>query len=344
MASALQYALENRTLILSDMQDRTEVLAALFRNMHTIKGNARTFDLKLITDAAHAAEQEYDRLRKETRAAWDSALLLAQLDAVDAALQRYADVNEHKLGRKATSPGNASARGAFLGTGELAALQSLAASAIAPTAAQDLQDLNALISRIGCVPLQHLVDDSADALASLALELDKPTPTVEVLQGDVAFRSGFATALQSAFMHMVRNAMDHGIESAQDRTLAGKPAPGHLRFAAVRAGSALELHISDDGRGLALHTLYEKGMAQGLLTPGTVAQAQEVAELIFHSGLSTAEHLTQVSGRGVGMDAVRAFLAEQGATVRVVLDAAPRALGFTPFKFVIGVPDAACLA
>lgn len=140
-------------------------------------------------------------------------------------------------------------------------------------------------------------------------------------------------------MHIVRNSMDHGIESAQNRLDAGKAEAGTIKFEIVDKGDAVELQISDDGRGLALHKLYEKAVSSGLYSKDASAKAQDVAELIFNSGLSTAESVTQVSGRGVGMDAVKSFLGKQGATIDIVLSEIPDTLKFTPFKFIITIPQ-----
>jgi chemotaxis protein histidine kinase CheA len=109
-----------------------------------------------------------------------------------------------------------------------------------------------------------------------------------------------------------------------------------------RRGDRVELHISDDGRGLALHKLYEKGIASGLFDSSEQPTPDAVADIIFRSGLSTSESVTQVSGRGVGMDAVRTFLKEQGASIRIALKESGQKLGFAPFEFIVDVPLAAC--
>jgi chemotaxis protein histidine kinase CheA len=198
--------------------------------------------------------------------------------------------------------------------------------------------LHKVIHHLGLISLERLVSGAVDSLSSLAKELDKPTPAVDIVHGDIAFNSQFAEALKSSFMHIVRNSMDHGIEAPPEREAAGKPAQGRLRFACEDNNGAMELHINDDGRGLALHKLYEKGVANGVFSADSPPSAQAVADLIFHSGLSTAQTVSMVSGRGVGMDAVRAFLKEHGASVRIVLDSTPGTLSFTPFRFVISLP------
>ncbi len=162
------------------------------------------------------------------------------------------------------------------------------------------------------------------------------------MNGDVGFNSKFAEAFKSCLMHIVRNSLDHGIEPPAERVRARKSEQGTLRFACEHRGDRVELHISDDGRGLALHKLYEKGVANGLFSSGEQPTRDAVADIIFHSGLSTSEAVTQVSGRGVGMDAVRNFLKEQGASIRIALQESGEKLDFAPFEFIVDVPLSAC--
>jgi HPt (histidine-containing phosphotransfer) domain-containing protein len=343
--SANGFIAANRGLINAAKGRDEEAIAALFRNMHTIKGNARTFDFTHITDVAHQAEQTYDRLRKDPRAEWSAAELLAELDAVAAAVTHYIKVNEDKLGRKGRASELLTTRGSFVANDQLAALRLMAAALSSPPAGPqasgDLVKLQKEIDQLGLISLSRLISGAVDSLSSLASELQKPTPAVAIENGDIAFNNSFAEALKSCFMHILRNSLDHGIEAPAERILAHKPEQGTLRFACERRGDRVELHVSDDGQGLALHKLYEKGLASGLFSVGEHPTRDAVADIIFRSGLSTSAQVTQVSGRGVGMDAVRTFLKEQGATIRIALTQAGTELGFAPFEFVIDVPPAA---
>jgi HPt (histidine-containing phosphotransfer) domain-containing protein len=344
--SAAQFIAANRRLLneaRTDVKRRdADTIAALFRNMHTIKGDARTFEFSQITDVAHHAEQTYGRLRKDPQAVWNADEMLAELDAVEAAIGRYVRVNEEKLGRKGRAADLLTTRGVFVANEQLAQLSAMAAALADQRPGGDLARFRAAIDQLGLISLSRLVSGAVDSLSSLANELHKPTPGVALVNGEIAFNSQFAGALKSCLMHIVRNSLDHGIEAPADRLRAHKPEQGALSFACERRGDRVELHISDDGQGLPLHKLYEKGVASGLLKASDHPTPDAVADLIFRSGLSTSAAVTQVSGRGVGMDAVRTFLKEHGAQIRIALRASGEKLGFTPFELIIDIPLAAC--
>ncbi|AMZ75227.1 MULTISPECIES: chemotaxis protein CheA [Pseudomonas] len=106
-------------------------------------------------------------------------------------------------------------------------------------------------------------------------------------------------------MHLLRNAMDHGIETAEARLAAGKPAKGHLHLNAYHDSGSIVLEIADDGAGLNRDRILEKAQERGLVSPGASPTDQEIYNLIFEPGFSTAQAVTNLSGRGVGMDVVK---------------------------------------
>ncbi|CAH0305206.1 chemotaxis protein CheA [Pseudomonas mediterranea] len=106
-------------------------------------------------------------------------------------------------------------------------------------------------------------------------------------------------------MHLLRNAMDHGIETAEARLAAGKPAKGHLHLNAYHDSGSIVLEIADDGAGLNRDRILEKAQERGLVAPGASPTDQEIYNLIFEPGFSTAQAVTSLSGRGVGMDVVK---------------------------------------
>ncbi len=106
-------------------------------------------------------------------------------------------------------------------------------------------------------------------------------------------------------VHIIRNSCDHGLEKAEDRLAAGKPASGLIRLSAHQAGGEVLITITDDGRGIDRERVRAKAEANGLIQPGQVVSEDELLGLIFHPGFSTAAQVTNLSGRGVGMDVVK---------------------------------------
>lgn len=111
--------------------------------------------------------------------------------------------------------------------------------------------------------------------------------------------------INDPLMHLVRNAMDHGIEPAEVRLARGKPAKATLRLNACHESGSIIIEVADDGGGLPRDKLLQKGIERGLVTPGQNLSEKEIFNLIFEPGFSTAEQVTNLSGRGVGMDVVR---------------------------------------
>jgi len=106
-------------------------------------------------------------------------------------------------------------------------------------------------------------------------------------------------------MHLIRNAMDHGIENAEERQAAGKPARGRVSLNAYHESGSIVIEVSDDGRGLNAAKILNKAIERGLIAPGQTLTASEIQRLVFEPGFSTAAQVTNLSGRGVGMDVVR---------------------------------------
>jgi two-component system chemotaxis sensor kinase CheA len=123
--------------------------------------------------------------------------------------------------------------------------------------------------------------------------------------------------LDAQLPHLVRNSIDHGIEEPAARLAAGKPRAGTLRLGAVRRGNEVQIELADDGAGLDLVRLRAKAEAMGLLAPGQLVGDDELADLVFAPGLTTAATVTELSGRGVGMDAVRRAVEGAGGRITV---------------------------
>ncbi|HEY7773093.1 MAG TPA: chemotaxis protein CheA, partial [Marinagarivorans sp.] len=123
--------------------------------------------------------------------------------------------------------------------------------------------------------------------------------------------------LTDPLTHIVRNAIDHGIEATAARIAAGKPPEGHLKLAAYHDSGSVVIEVSDDGGGLNLERITEKAIEKGILNEDHALSSREIAMLIFHPGFSTAASVTNLSGRGVGMDVVKRNIEELQGTVDI---------------------------
>ncbi|MDD2941349.1 MAG: chemotaxis protein CheA [bacterium] len=123
--------------------------------------------------------------------------------------------------------------------------------------------------------------------------------------------------LADPLMHMVRNSLDHGIESAEERLAAGKPAKGTIGLTAMHAGGSIHILIEDDGRGLNPEKLRAKAIEKGIISENQQLTLNETFHLIFAPGFSTAAVVTDISGRGVGMDVVRNNIESMRGQVRI---------------------------
>jgi two-component system chemotaxis sensor kinase CheA len=123
--------------------------------------------------------------------------------------------------------------------------------------------------------------------------------------------------LTDPLVHIIRNSVDHGIEKPDVREANGKPRKGTVRLSAFHAGGNIVIQIKDNGAGIRLDKVRQKAIDAGILTEGQVISEKENIDLIFHAGFSTADVVTDISGRGVGMDVVRRNIRELGGTIEV---------------------------
>ena len=144
---------------------------------------------------------------------------------------------------------------------------------------------------------QRVVRDTSKQLAK---EID-----FVVTGGETELDKSMVELIADPLMHLVRNSLDHGIEIPAERIAAGKPAAGRLGVNAYHEGGAIVIEVSDDGRGLRRDRILAKAIERGLLPEGAAPSDAEVWQLIFAPGFSTADKVTDLSGRGVGMDVVK---------------------------------------
>jgi two-component system chemotaxis sensor kinase CheA len=139
----------------------------------------------------------------------------------------------------------------------------------------------------------------------------------EVSGGEARLDRSLAETVADPLLHLVRNAVDHGVEPEAERLASGKPATGRVRIEADSEGGLVLLRVSDDGRGVDSDAVARAAASAGLVAPGALITQAQALRLIFRPGFSTAERASLVSGRGVGLDVVERAVEEAGGEVRV---------------------------
>ncbi|WP_175765401.1 MCP four helix bundle domain-containing protein [Burkholderia ambifaria] len=342
--SAKGFLSENERMIRQHERADHSIVAALFRNMHTIKGNARTYSLQHLTNIVHEAEQAYESLRRaDSGPEWNRDALMDDLARVREAVDHYATINAVTLGRHGEPAGPGG--GDFLMIERAHIRESLRmldgadpANAGDWLAARD--SVRRLLSQFGTQGIGDALGGVIESLPSLAAELGKPAPVVHIDSNGHRVRSEIGATLKNVFMHLLRNAIDHGIETSDERRAAGKPPAGKIDIAVDVEDGALRFVLGDDGRGLALDRIRGIARERGWIDAGDEAALTDeaVAELIFRPGFSTARAVTEVSGRGVGMDAVRNFLKRDGGDIALRFTDDRVGSPYRAFETIVSLP------
>ena len=178
------------------------------------------------------------------------------------------------------------------------------------------KDLQKSIMSIRKVSLKGLFNKVPRLVRDVAQSSGKRI-AVEMVGDGVEVDKSIIDLLDAPLTHMVRNAADHGIESPEAREAAGKPAEGHVRVEARLTDTHLVFSVSDDGAGLNLEGIRRKAESMGLIREGQPLLEQDIIRLLFSSGVSTAREVTDVSGRGVGMDVVKRQIEDAGGRIKV---------------------------
>lgn len=338
-------------------------LDAIFRVVHTIKGNCGFFDLPRLESLSHAAEDALGAVRAGERPASAALVtaILAIIDRIGVMIDAIAEGADPPSGddaalvaaldrdvplpaaNGASSPERteaqtlrsirvalplldtvmASVSDLVLARNELA--RCLRGGTADPVAIGALDRLSAIldrtredVTRMRMQRMDVVFGGLPRLVRDLAVELGKDV-ILECEGGAVELDRELVAMIRDPLTHIVRNALDHGIENAAERKAAGKPAAGTLGVSAQQTGNFITVTVTDDGRGIDRGALISRAVAAGIIAPlaAETLSDEAVCALIFTPGLSTARGVTAISGRGVGMDAVRDTIERIGGSIAV---------------------------
>jgi len=180
---------------------------------------------------------------------------------------------------------------------------------------RNTRDLQESVMSIRMIPMSMVFSRFPRMLRDLAAKLGKKVDFVTLGEA-TELDKGLVEKITDPLTHLVRNSCDHGIESPADRVAKGKPETGTITLSASHQGGSIVIEVRDDGRGLSREKLLKKARERGIPAPDSMSDA-EVWSLIFAPGFSTADVVTDVSGRGVGMDVVKKNITALGGTVDI---------------------------
>jgi two-component system chemotaxis sensor kinase CheA len=345
-------------------------LDAIFRFVHTVKGNCGFFDFPRLEALSHAAEDALAEVRAGRRSASPRLVTAvlgivdrigAMIDAIEAgedlptrgedvliaALEPdsadSADLLAESVGdasgARASTP-NGAQRSIRLPIGLLDSVMSSVSdlvlarndlsrrmrdAGVDPAVHGPFERLSTIldqvreaVTRMRMQRIEHLFGALPRLVRDLSAELGKQV-MIDLEGGDVELDREMIEMIRDPLTHIIRNAIDHGIEPPSQRLAAGKREIGTLHISARQSGNRIMLAIADDGRGIDGMRLVEKAVAVGAISRAEADGLDDTARqaLIFEPGISTAAEVTSVSGRGVGMDVVRANIERVGGSIEV---------------------------
>jgi two-component system chemotaxis sensor kinase CheA len=179
-----------------------------------------------------------------------------------------------------------------------------------------LNELQKRVMEVRMVPVGQLFEKMSRIVRKIARSQDKKID-LKLSGTDTELDKMIVEDIADPLMHIIRNAIDHGIESPGERAAAGKDPRGVIRLSSFQKGNHVVIEVGDDGRGIDRERVLQKALELGLLESGQGLSPKEILELVFLPGFSTADEVSDVSGRGVGMDVVKNNIAAVSGTVEI---------------------------
>ncbi|SMF08590.1 ATP-binding protein [Pseudobacteriovorax antillogorgiicola] len=304
-------------------------IAILFRNLHTAKGILRTYGFKIVSSTVHEVEERFLEIKNSPKTDFSKDVLSQLHDSTQTilnTLDEYQTINDEKLGRK-EGPGQISDE-------DMAEVKKIIDQFLIDTkqAESMLYEMSNLLTSRNHRTLQDHLHEIIERVSEVAPELGKIPLSFEYSGQDMIVSGDDWDKLDGAFTHMIRNSMDHGVETPEAREKLGKSPEGRIYLHSKINNDTLEVTLRDDGRGLNLKKLREIGnLPQD-------APLEQAVEVIFKPHMSTAERVSDISGRGVGMDAVK-YTIENDLGGRIIVEQLSKEKeGFAAIQFKIQIP------
>ncbi len=325
---------ENCRLLKANHKMSLEGLKILMINLHTIKGSARALGLKHLTPLIHEAEQSLSATLNKQKP-WDRDALLAENKKIQQLIDLYLNLNQVKLGRSSVdivsfTPEFVEQMRLLLKQTEQGTQLELKVKA---------KPLRKAIEDVCYVRAETIFREVLSNAEMLARDLHKECPSIVIVDNSIQLSYEGQELIRNAFIHIIRNTMDHGIETSAERLKQGKPLTGLIEVRLEMNQNQIQIHYQDDGRGLNLQAIRRIALEKRLIKESDDLSLEDMAYLIFEPGFSTANSVSDISGRGVGMNAVKEYIEAKGGTSEIVLypAAGKNIPEYVPFKFIFNL-------
>ena len=313
--SLTRYLAHNNEIFSKELKDK---ISTAYANLHTAKGSAGILQLKELSSTIHNVEQSLAEARISDDV--DFSVLKMKQEKLQKVFDNYINVYTTKIGRSLVP--------------ELR---------ISTKTADYIYDYVKKLSEVDTYILSNVSVDLkvfAESLLSdryrLAKDLDKPIPNA-IIKAKGFINHSTSKFISGIFSHLLRNSMDHGIEHSNNRLEKGKKKIATLTLFMNFEDGFYDIDFWDDGAGLNLAKIYDAAIEKKLIVPKQNVSDSFLANLIFDEGFSTANSVTDISGRGVGMGAVKAFVEESGGSLELALG--ERKGDFISFVVRLKIPD-----
>ncbi|RZA11392.1 MAG: hypothetical protein EOP10_33135, partial [Proteobacteria bacterium] len=298
-------------LILRAGGDSMDVLKKIFIHTHTLKGNARSLGLRRMNQVIHENEQYFADCIRKGALNLDADSLEKKLDDIELAFYEYQKIAQQKLGRNVSKFDSVNVP------------REPVSQMYDYLKAQADHSVNHILREIRSslfVSVRELFSQIFKEMQPLAAELGKLPPEFQLELPDLWVDRPTEELFRNCLVHLLSNSFDHGLQSARSRKLRGLSAQGSISISAEIRGPHIQFVFEDDGHGLNLRKLSDMGQQRGLLSAREASDSQKIANLIFNPDLSTAREVSDLSGRGIGMTAVKHALESVNGRIEVRLN------------------------
>lgn len=313
-----QEFLKQASLKLADLKRFSETIGSeklknILRELHTLKGNARHFNLRRFSEQIHRSESALVSIENVPSVGDNQKeQVLHQLTEVSGILDQYTSLINRVLASQSTTQSSTTIDNEVIGD-----LIGMVKSLESDPSKKHFARLKQKIIRLGYRSVRDMAQRFDGMIKDISAQLGKNVQLRVV--NEAMIHDHHIHLLQESLLHLLRNSLDHGIETVEERTKANKPVIGTITITCQDDIDSITLRIADDGLGMNPDRIVSKAIERGIVTQAEAAQMspQDKINLIFKNGFSTRDSATDISGRGIGMDVVKLNVEKMGGTIHV---------------------------